>query len=405
MNESPSPTSFVAPEPSELTSLFPGYEIHDLIATGGMGAVYRAVQISLDRTVAIKILPKEFSADAEFRAGFEAEAKAMARLNHPNLIAVYDFGSVNGMLFIVMEFVPGKSIFHSAYGQAIDPGEVVRLISSICGGLSHAHENGILHRDIKPSNILLTTNAEPKIGDFGLARSIDRKSQEGEEIFGTPGYNAPEVIDAPHTVDHRADIFSMGVLLHELLTGKLPTDDPRPASVICGCDRRFDAIVRRATNPDSTARYSSAAEVGAELQIITAPSLTGPMAKAPGAAITGPVRPAPVRRGPVVRVKRKSPNLSWIGPLVALGVIGFSWFTFMTRKPQVILTVQPAVSSSTGLNQKRSRQRLTDLRRSPPHRRHPSSCSSLPYKQRSHHRLRMSGTSACLKFSGILSLK
>jgi serine/threonine protein kinase len=268
MSDSAPNAAFLAPEPSELAPLFPGYEIEMLIATGGMGAVYRAIQKSLDRTVAIKILPREFSNDAAFCAGFEAEAKAMARLNHLNLVGVYDFGEVNGMLYIVMEYVAGKSLFHSSNGRAIDPSEVIRLVTGICEGLAHAHENGILHRDIKPSNILLDPNAQPKIGDFGLARPVENKIQEGEEIFGTPHYTAPEVVDSPNSVDYRADIFSVGVLLHELLTGRLPADDPRSASAISHCDPRFDAIVRRATHHNPEGRYGSASEIAQDLHNI-----------------------------------------------------------------------------------------------------------------------------------------
>jgi len=291
--------TFTAPEISELAPLFPGYEISNLIATGGMGAVYRAVQKSLDRPVAIKILPQEFSKDAAFCAGFEAEAKAMARLNHPNLISVYDFGEVAGMLYIIMEYVPGKSIFHSAHGIAIDPSEVIRLVSGISNGLAHAHENGIIHRDIKPSNILLDLNAQPKIGDFGLARPVENKIQEGEEIFGTPHYTAPEVVSSPHSVGNRADIFSVGVLLHELLTGRLPAEDRRPASVICGCDPRFDAIIKRASSQIPEARYSSAAEIAQDLQAIAMSAgsrhLRSPSPNIPSSVRKGVPAPAVVK--------------------------------------------------------------------------------------------------------------
>ena len=280
------PITFQAPDCAELAPLFPGYAFHGLIATGGMGAVYRAVQKSLDRMVAIKILPQEFSQDCAFTASFEAEAKAMARLNHPNLIGVYDFGEINGMLFIIMEFVPGKSLYHSAHGLAIDPAEVIRLVTGICSGLAHAHNNGILHRDIKPSNILLDLNARPKIGDFGLARPIGSSVDDGEEIFGTPHYTAPEVCSAPQCVSHRADIFSVGVMLHELLTGRLPADYPYPASSICQCDPRFDVIIRRATDPMPDLRYASAEEIARDLQAIAAPA---PVALTPALA-----RPAPV---------------------------------------------------------------------------------------------------------------
>ena len=288
MSEPLPPTSFTAPEVSHLAALFPGYEIESLIATGGMGAVYCATQRSLDRTVAIKILPPELSADAAFRSCFEAEAKAMARLNHPNLIGVYDSGEVGGMLYLIMEFVPGQSIHHSVHGIAIDPLETIRLVSSICRGLAHAHENGIIHRDIKPANILLDLNAQPKIGDFGLARPHDQQAMEGDEIFGTPHYTAPEVTSPPYSVCHRADIFPVGVMLHELLTGRLPAEDPRPASAIARCDPRFDAIIRRATRDLPEHRYSSAAGMAADLEAIATAPLpkTAPPTARMGASTT-----------------------------------------------------------------------------------------------------------------------
>ena len=317
------PTTFVAPDTADLAPLFPGYEFVGLIATGGMGAVYCATQKSLDRKVAIKILPREFSNDAAFCAGFEAEAKAMARLNHPNLIGVYDFGEVSGMLYIIMEFVPGKSLFHSSHGRTIDPAEVVKLITGICHGLDHAHTHGILHRDIKPSNVLLDTNARPKIGDFGLARPIGRKSGDGEEIFGTPHYTAPEVCDAPATVDHRADIFSVGVILHELLTGRLPADDPRPASLIVPCDARIDAIIRRATDPLPIRRYASALELAKDLAAIPNPG--GPPAhlKVPSPA---PGRPTTANRSkqPV----HDNPHHGLWGIVTFALVVGIAMFAY-----------------------------------------------------------------------------
>lgn len=281
----------------EVSRLFPTYSIHTLIACGGMGAVYQATQRSLDRTVAIKILPREFSTDAAFREGFESEAKAMAKLNHPNLISVYDFGEADGMLFIIMEYVSGKSLFHSAHGLAVDQAEAVSIVIGVCHGLAHAHENGILHRDIKPSNILLDASASPKIGDFGLARALEREIKEGEQIFGTPGYTAPEVLTPPFTFDHRADIFSVGVMLHELLTGQLPGEGSASASQTSGCTRLLDAVIFRATHPDPNYRFRSAEEMATELTKISgtpsrtlltntktrsAPSLTSRALGAPG---------------------------------------------------------------------------------------------------------------------------
>ena len=202
--------SFVAPEPKDLAPHFPNYAFKELIACGGMGAVYRARQITLDRDVAIKILPREFGKDQAFREGFSAEAKAMARLNHPNLIGVHDCGEVDGMLFIIMEFVPGPSLYQLAHGKAMEPRKVAKLMADICAGVADAHANGILHRDIKPANILLDLQENPKIGDFGLARPIGHAAAEGEAIFGTPHYTAPEVVDKPAAVGPRADIFSLG---------------------------------------------------------------------------------------------------------------------------------------------------------------------------------------------------
>ncbi len=344
MSDSHELVGFHAPEPADLAPLFPGYEIQGLIATGGMGAVYCAVQKSLDRTVALKILPMEFSKDAAFCAGFEAEAKAMARLNHPNLIGVYDFGEVNGMLYIIMEFVPGKSIYHSAYGIAIDQKEVIRLVSGICDGLAHAHENGIIHRDIKPSNILLDLNAQPKIGDFGLARPIERKVEEGEEIFGTPHYTAPEVVNHPHSVDYRADIFSVGVLLHELLTGQLPASDPRPASTIIHCDPRFDTIVRRATQPLAAARYSSAKEISHDLQVIAASLASkGPSTAAMGA----PRRVQPPRRPVPVRYKKSSSAPMYLLLLAAVAAIAAYAYHSSSHAPRVVQTTVVAPVPTT----------------------------------------------------------
>ncbi len=342
MSDLQTSSAFIAPDPTDLVPLFPGYEIEGLIAVGGMGAVYGAVQRSLERSVAIKILPQEFTQDREFQALFVAEAKAMARLNHPNLIGVYDFGEVAGMLFIVMEFVPGQSLHHSAHGTAIDPAEVIRLITGVCLGLAHAHENGIIHRDIKPSNILLDLNANPKIGDFGLARPTDHQVEAGDDIFGTPHYTAPEVVSAPTTVDHRADIFSVGVMLHELLTGRLPAEDHRSASAISLCDPRFDAIIRRATDPNPAHRYTSAVEMIHELHTIA--TTAGPKVLRTGAA-AAPYNPR--RKGKKgQRIKQKSSGgvaVVMIIIVTAIAALGLKYYANQKAvADQAAATAQPA---------------------------------------------------------------
>lgn len=340
---------FQAPEIDDLAPLFPAYQFESLIAIGGMGAVYKAVQKSLDRAVAIKILPQEFSQDPNFCTGFEAEAKSMARLNHPNLIGVYDFGEVNGMLFIIMEFVSGQSLFHYAHGHRLAQDEVIQLMGGVCQGLAHAHENGIVHRDIKPSNVLLDANKEPKIGDFGLARPVGKDYVPGAQIYGTPGYTAPEVINAPLSVNHRADIFSIGVLIHELITGRLPADDPRPASLIVGCDPRIDEIIRRATDPTPELRYPNAQQILIDLLKVQQPIVAAP----PPAHVVPPpayaARPAPrlVASAPVAKKSYGFSSASGLAMFALAAALGFLVYKHYDRKPIATLpeaAPQPAPS-------------------------------------------------------------
>ncbi len=326
--ENVNPGGFVAPSLEELAPLFPAYEIEVFIAAGGMGAVYKARQKSLDRDVAIKILPREFGEDEQFRASFEAEAKAMARLNHPNLIAVYDFGDIDGMLFIIMEFVQGKALYYSAHKKAIDPAVALGLVSTISRGLAHAHEGGIIHRDIKPANILLDTNAKPKIGDFGLARPLDRDRSEGV-VFGTPGYTAPEVYNRSLNVDQRSDIFSTGALLYELLCGKRP--EPDSTSMATGIDPRIDAIITKATHANPNHRYMDAEDLAEDLEALI-PKLSGPQfATGKQATLTGigagaGAAPSSTHVTPLASSKQKSaalPILLILGILLGGGALAF----------------------------------------------------------------------------------
>lgn len=287
--------SFQPPELEQLAELLPNLEFQAFIAKGGMGAVYRARQRSLDRDVAIKILPRELGADPEFHASFETEAKAMARLNHPNLIAVYDYGDVDGMPYIVMEYVDGKSLYHSAWNKKIDPKQAVEITLGICRGLAHAHESGVIHRDIKPANILLTPKAEPKIGDFGLARPAD---YDGPGlVMGTPGYSAPEFLENHETADARADLFAVGVILHELVTGQRPDGEDDEPKKPTG-NLRLDAIWRKAADPDPNRRYNNAAEM--------AEALEGWM-RNPGPMTAGPPPPAATSARPKTLVSAAKP--------------------------------------------------------------------------------------------------
>lgn len=316
--------TFNAPDPGELSNLLSSYEVYSLIAQGGMGAVYQAMQTSLERPVAIKLLPKELGDDA-FKEQFAAEARAMAKLNHPNLIGIYDFGKVEEMPFIVMELVDGKSLYYSCYEKAIEQSESIRITSEICAGLEHAHEHGIIHRDIKPANILLDGSAHVKIGDFGLATG----EQPGGEgfVFGTPGYAAPEVTQDPDHVGIPADIFAVGVILHQLLTGKMPDGDARTASRQAQCHPQLDRVIRKATHQNPTSRYATCAEMIEDLKTIPAQkalvtkSAAPQMVKAPKKTLVAspaaaPKTPATLASGsdtaqPAPAVTPMKPSSNW----------------------------------------------------------------------------------------------
>lgn len=261
----PNVITFTPPPLEELQALLPQFQFTGFLAQGGMGAVYSAYQTSLERHVAIKVLPPELSADEAFATQFTMEARAMAKLNHPHLIGVYDFGEVGGMLFIVMELVSGGSLYESVYGQQIDPATAATIVAKLARGLAHAHQMGLLHRDVKPANVLLSEAGEPKIGDFGLAHKIGEQENE-DAIYGTPGYTAPEVLTQPDQVDQRCDVFSLGVVLYELLTAQLPSDHFQPASALCTSDRKLDEIINRALQPDPAHRYQTADELAADLE-------------------------------------------------------------------------------------------------------------------------------------------
>ncbi len=340
--------NFNAPEPEELNELLSGYDIDELIAKGGMGAVYHAVQVSLDREVAIKVLPAEFG-DATFRKQFATEAKAMAKLNHHNLIGIFDFGEVNGMPYIVMEYVRGESLYYAAYHRQYEQNEAVRLVIDISHGLGHAHEAGLLHRDIKPANILLNEKQEPKIGDFGLARATAEKGVD-EIIYGTPGYAAPEVVNNPSEVGRQSDIFAVGIILHELLTGALPDEHHTPPSQICACDPRLDAVVRKATQADPSQRYESAGELAAELEKIKSSlrkNIFVPQNNSPGGS-SSRARPPALGARPGARktspplgtsAAKSGDNAFFLRNLfiiaLLLGALGFTWQAYQKKQNRI----------------------------------------------------------------------
>ena len=272
------PEMWRPPSVEELSRFLPDYEILAILGRGGMGAVYKAIQKSLDRPVAIKLLPPELGADLEFEARFQREAKAMARLNHPNIIQIYDFGrTTGGHCYFVMEFVDGADLHHLIHRGQVTPDTALKLVIQVCEALQYAHDKGYVHRDIKPANILLTSEGVAKVGDFGLAKLIDpAQGTDADQLgltmsgisMGTPNYMAPEQLVGREPVDHRADIYSLGVMFYERLTGEIPRGAFVPPSGKIPVDARVDDVVLKAMHEHPAERYQSARAVETDVNTI-----------------------------------------------------------------------------------------------------------------------------------------
>ncbi|WP_395739501.1 serine/threonine-protein kinase [Prosthecobacter sp.] len=264
----PPPTRWKPPSVRDLQARLPHIEILRLVGRGGMGAVYHGRQISLDRPVALKILPPELGADDDLFAGrFRNEARAMARLNHPGIVNVHDFGeSADGLRYIVMEFVEGSDVARLISKQGCLPAsQAVPMIMKVCEALHYAHERGIVHRDIKPSNILIGADGGIKVADFGLAKvRVAGQSQPttSDGALGTLHFMAPESFAIDAVVDRRADVYAVGVMLYQMLTARLPHGlFDMPSASVPGLDVRYDDIISRALRVDRTLRYQSTEEL------------------------------------------------------------------------------------------------------------------------------------------------
>jgi tRNA A-37 threonylcarbamoyl transferase component Bud32 len=265
--------------PAELAPHFPQLEILECLGRGGMGVVYKARQKSLNRFVALKLLAPERAADGEFAKRFTREAHALAALNHPHIVTVYDFGRAGGFYFLLMEFVDGVNLRQAMGANRFTPEQALAVVPPICEALQYAHEHGIVHRDIKPENLLLDKEGRVKIADFGIAKMLGEESNTGlaeSQPAGTPQYMAPEQQTDPRCADHRADIYSLGVVLYEMLTGELPGAKLQPpSSRIRGMqiDDRLDEIVLRALEVKPELRYQTAAEMRTRVDVVRHSSL------------------------------------------------------------------------------------------------------------------------------------
>jgi serine/threonine protein kinase len=225
---------FEPPAMEELAAKFPGLELLEFIGRGGMGAVYKARQRQLDRLVALKVLPAVMGNDPAFAERFAREARALARLNHANIVTIHDFGQTDGLFYLLMEYVDGMTLRQLLTAGRVAPREALAIVPQICDALQFAHDHGIVHRDIKPENVLMDRRGRVKVADFGIAKLMAGEPElaqagkaagfetEAGKVIGTPSYMAPEQAEHPDAVDHRADIFALGVVFYQMLTGELP---------------------------------------------------------------------------------------------------------------------------------------------------------------------------------------
>jgi serine/threonine protein kinase len=269
--------------------------------------------------VALKILPRHLIGDPSFVERFQREARLLARLNHPGIVAVYDFGQAGEFCYLLLEYVDGVTLRQALRNARMTPAQALALVPPICEALQFAHDHGVLHRDIKPENILLDTAGRVKIADFGIAKLVgdplgDITLTENGARLGTPHYMAPEQIEDPSRVDHRADVYSLGVVFYELLTGELPLGRFAAPSLKSALDARIDDIVLRALAKERELRQQSVGEVKTQVEDVTrwpAPTGTPQPLSQPTAA---PPTPLSTRR------------LNWATGLVAVSlVIALPW--------------------------------------------------------------------------------
>lgn len=339
--------AFITPSMEELGTLLPQYEFHSLIGMGGMGAVYLARQITLDRPVAIKVMPPVYEDQAAEAEQFIGEARAMARLVHPHIVAVYDFGQTPaGHLFLVMEYIEGTDLHRMIRAGSIDATLAHQIVGQLCDALQFAHDHGVAHRDIKPANIFVTRDHQVKVGDFGLARNLADLATD-DDGMGTPDYASPERLVVGAKVDHRADIYSLGVVIHEMLSG----ETPRQAAKHGGAKlpAAFVGVMSKCLMVDPARRYQSAREVKAALAAARQSQKKAPPpvhSQRPNVARA----PVPMSARPVARQSPATSGFGGIGWALAclMVVAGLGWLIW--KNQNLPADASAAQTSSTTAN-------------------------------------------------------
>jgi predicted Ser/Thr protein kinase len=366
-------SGFVPPTPDELAGRFGQLEILELVGRGGMGAVYKARQKHLDRLVAVKILPPGIGGDPSFSERFAREARSLARLSHPSIVGVYDFGQADGLFYFVMEYIDGTNLRRLIESRSLSPREALAIVPQICDALQFAHDEGIVHRDIKPENVLVDRRGRVKIADFGLAKLLgrtetDRTLTGTNQVMGTPHYMAPEQVEDPQHVDHRADIYSLGVVFYEMLTGELPIGRFAPPSKKVQVDVRLDEVVLKALEKEPQQRYQRASDVKTEIEDLDV-SRRKPMAATrvqhdlpealPTAASSLDAKIAKEVKGPAIGLIATA-LFAWFGMLFIVPMLAYAASYEGSEFPQEMvpfiiacLFTFPAVMLIAGLKMKR----------------------------------------------------
>jgi len=262
---------FSPPSPQELAARLPNLEVTELLGQGGMGVVYKGRQPFLDRPVAIKLIRPDFDNEAA-QESFIHEARSLAKLTHPYIVNVFDCGKAGDLFYFVMEYVDGKSLRHFIAEKSVSERDVLDFLPQIGEALQYAHDSGVVHRDVKPENIIVDRRNRVRLVDFGLAKWLAADGSPAARdnvVAGTWGYIAPEQLTMPDRVDHRADIFSAGVVCYEMLTGQVPRAEFQPPSQSSAADPRFDPIVARALERDRERRYQQMREMNSAVKVLT----------------------------------------------------------------------------------------------------------------------------------------
>jgi serine/threonine protein kinase len=254
------------------------YQIQEVIGTGGMATVYKAQHTRLNRTVAIKMMHPQYLADEQFQVRFEREAQVIARLDHPNIVTVYDYDEYERQPYLVIRYIEGQTLKHVIRQGALPLPLILRVMNGVASALDYAHQQGVLHRDVKPSNIILSEDLTPYVTDFGLARmaQIGESTLSADVMLGTPQYISPEQARGDQKIDHHTDLYSFAIILYELLVGRVPFSadsayatiheqiyvaPPSPSQFNSEITPAVEAVLLKALAKDPQQRYHSAREL------------------------------------------------------------------------------------------------------------------------------------------------